>query len=712
MIGDKEHPRANDGAGHRIAIAETILARLAQDVSESPTVHQVSIVEFGSSVAIPISALTLAHTPADKGLPLRQANAAASMLKARNMEHTHTYEALAQAAEELRKMAATKSGGGPRKRHVLLVTDGRPYETGVSKEARWQRVEDATKQLTGLGADLWVVGLDDHSEYWPTDGAVWQRIAGSPHRAAQANGPFPEMQKLVNRFVNQWLGSDGVAPLPGAGDRIVLPPYLGRAVFEVHARERIAPPRVIGPGEVVVPRQGGDVPGLVSFHVAEAPLPGEYRVETPTGIAVLTLANTEAPRLTKVSPGPTSAKGMATTIRFKAGGVSSEKPMQEDIRHPISAEIEVTGPDGTTQRRPARLDGDGIFSAPWTPSATGDHQVRLNASYRGDDGKGVPLFPGQSSQTVTVSEAPLTLELASPAVTGRVAVSPGQDGIAVTLTLVEGEGGSVDTTTTIRDPASWLQAWPVDSSGVVTGAAIPVGFGDGQFHFQLPVSFDVMRGEGWLRPKPVSFRLSLAPDRVLARDGVYEMRLPPGSKHLRIHGDPLSAGPLAAAYPWWLLAVLAALAALAVVALGVVLFFALGRNWLLSLTDSRRDHDLKLSLFELNADPGCLSPVLNESVLRQSKLDLAGKVRRRKATKDPQVFQWLRVRRSWQNRGDTVTIEFQFKGDTRKRDRLVLSIGPQGRDFPPFDGENWRVSLRQTPRTGSKRFQNAGQNHN
>lgn len=711
MIGSAAHPGANDPAGHRISAAQVVLNRLAQSVDENPAVHRVSIIEFGTTVVVPVSAAEFLYSPSDRGRPLEDADRAGAALKVRDLGDTHTHEALARAVQEFATMAGkATASGGDRKRHLLLVTDGRPYaEDGKSPLIAtevWRRVTTEMAKLSAQDVTVWVVGLDQHSEYWPTDGPRWASMVGSPARVKQANGSFPDLQRLISLFVGQWLGGGTIMAMPGsAGDRVILPPYLGRVVFEIHVREPIAPPRVLAPDGRIVPLQGTAKPGLVSFHVLDAPLSGEYRVEGAGGAAVLTVADTEPPRLSRVSPGHEAAMDVATTVSFKATGMSAGGALQEDPRYPILAQIEIKGPDGKTMRLPAKLDSEGRFNVSWTPAVIGVHEFAVNARYRDNGGVEHQIFPAATPQQVTITEAPLALTFRSPDLLQRAKVPLGGEGVPVILNLIQGAAPPLaDAATLVRDPASWLAAWPTGSSGVATGPAIPVAYADGQFSFTLPVSFDLWRGEGWLRPKAVSFRLSPAPGRLAQNRQLSELKLPAGSEGLRVQGDPLSVGPLQAALPLWIPALMGLLLLTLLTAMAAVLYLIFGQAWLLRLMDARRGAPIELVLYELNGDPGCASPLLRKTLDGIRRVDLATDVRRRKPAKDPVVFQKLRIRRSWQDRGATALVEFEFKGGTGGTPYPVrLQIGQQGKDLPPHGEERWRLQLRTPPALGRLR---------
>lgn len=705
MSGNKAHPAANDPEASRLQVAKLILSRLAKSVENTALVHRVSIIEFGSTVEVPVSLLELKHNIADPGRAAADAANAGDRLVSRDLEDTHTHEALAAAATELRAMARLPDDGSPRKRHVILLTDGHPYaeagRTPLKDDEVWRLVE---REVSALGAEktpLWIVGLDSRNEYWPKDGRIWVKLAGTPSQVFRAASSYPQLPQLAETIVSKWLGTTMTLPASGKAPNLVsLPPYLGRAVFHIHAREPILPPRIIGPdGRVHAPTI--TLPSKLLVHTIEHPAAGEYRVDVPPGTAILTVASTEPPRLSKVAPGLFVGMGMASQIRFAAGNASSA-PLHEDKLYPITAKVMVAAPDGTSVQLPASLESDGTFLANWTPSALGVHSIGLDARYRpaagGDESA---LFPGSKSESVTVTKAPLALNLDSPPTGGWIAIPPGGDGLNVRLTLVEGMSTNIDAPSTmVGDAGTWLQAQPLDPSGIAIGEALPVALDpDGRFSFTIPVAFDLWRGDGWIRPKPVAFKIIAAANRLADDRNLAELRLPPGAESLRVGGNPFSAGPFPVGLPQWIKPLAAALLLAVLVAALYGTYRIFGQGALLRLKDAQQSHPLELRVYDLRRDPGCLNPALKVSLDGVSKIDLSTRIRRQKPGADPEVFSCLRIRRTWRDANRRAQVEYQFKGGTgAKTSSMQLPIDPQGRDLPPQVDETWRLVLQRASR--------------
>ena len=175
--------------------------------------------------------------------------------------------------------------------------------------------------LKAKGVGIWVVGLNDASNYWNEgDGEFWERLAGAG-RARLAETAALSISALVQEIVNEWLGSAGEA----IGNTYECPPYLRRVVFNVNFGVPRSGVRVIDPGGKELPLLSGgtaSAPGTFARFTAEDPVPGVYRVEQEPSRSYANFVEIFPPNIQRLSPGrQTSAVGS-----FGSSSATAEQP--------------------------------------------------------------------------------------------------------------------------------------------------------------------------------------------------------------------------------------------------------------------------------------------------------------------------------------------------------------------------------------------------
>ena len=152
-------------------------------------------------------------------------------------------------------------------RAVLLPTCRRPYET-EAQSLKAQQVE------------LWVVGINDASNYWNDgDGAFWESVTESPGHARLAETASSKIFTIMQDIADDWLGSKSAAL---KGDEYNCPPYLRRIVFSVNMGQPRSAVGVTDPDGQDIPASSGGPsinPGNFTRFVVDDPKIGVYKIK-------------------------------------------------------------------------------------------------------------------------------------------------------------------------------------------------------------------------------------------------------------------------------------------------------------------------------------------------------------------------------------------------------------------------------------------------
>jgi hypothetical protein len=597
------HPQPNDRYGHRIGATRAILERLAADVRGSSRVHRFSVVDFGDAAEVSWSNQVLRYDPGHPdALGRHLAIELPRRVTAKEWVGTNTPEALAAALAELRRMDAA-APLPERRRVVLLITDGRPQRPPATLEAMKGLSRARAEELLATGAELWVVALNDSSNYWlEGDGAFWEAVVGDPSRTHLAERAVPDLPRGVDRMVDTWLGlGKPVLPDPRA-ERYVAPPYLGSLAFRVSFDKPRDPAAVTisAPDGRTLPRvsTGSALSTYARFALGDPPS-GVYSLHSALR-PVYWAAEPHPPAVRRLAPAVGADLEADVRIAYRVE-LGSGRPLVPLASSPLTAAVEVSAPDGRRVSLAAAYQGDGKFVSHWRPSVPGLHLLRLSGlTQMGKRRIDVFLGARDAESTVEVSTArPLWLRLEGPDPETGLSVNPWARSARVRLVLVGSDGRQVNPRGIVARPEDWLRVEQVDRSGVALGDPVPLApDAEGHFEGNLPIDPDWWNSPGIFGLGQIRLRLrarqgALPPDRVLRG-----IALPERAEELRVAGDPLSVGPIEVELSRWL--VVAAMGvplavALALLVLGVPL---LVRWWRL-----RKQRPVELRFYDIAGDP-------------------------------------------------------------------------------------------------------------
>lgn len=672
MWGSRVHPRANDPNQHRVAAAQMILQSLAEHV-ERPTdfVHRVSVIGFGSTASVALSNHEIRYDPSNPGQAMRETSILAeNRIEGRKMGDTNTLAAFELALGELETMAEDPPRNG-RRRVVLLITDGRPYTEGRSLAAMREELRALNRDLSGAGAELWVIGLNDVSNYWNTgDGAFWEELSG-PGQTRLAETASTDIAPIASDILADWLKAGPSTTV--RGDTYTCPPYLGRLVFTVNFSEPRAQIRIVNPeGRPVSVDSRPRPPGTFARYVIDDPMPGTYRFEKERSRSYTINAVTYAPDIQRLQPARTVNLDTETRIVFQVRARARE-PIEPRPDWPIDASVEITTPSGDQKKRSATYQGNGRFAANWTPTTPGTHQVHLRGVVTMDDGTDVDVFSATGysyDEDVEVSRLrPVRLKLDVPQPTETASVPPWQDSVRVRLRLLDTDDAPVNTPSRLVEaPSTWLHLERIHRSGTALTDPVPLTpTADSAFAATLPLAVDWRTGEGWWRPGRFNIRVRPQPDRLRDKRVLGAIQLPDAIAENRVGGDPMTVANLTVRWPLWMLGG---------VLLGVLFLVAGALYWaaprmLYWLRDSWSGRRITLkigesSMIDLEAKTFPLS--------KRYRLNLDQTIRLSDGSGKEWVADTFRVRRDGSGRYVTVTVRYSWKDEPdEKKMRLRAS---------------------------------------
>lgn len=583
------HPGKNDPWQHRIGATKQIVFRLIQNAADTGAVHRFSVVEFADEAKVPLSGQVIRGRSNPAALDRVRALLETSV-SAKDWGNTNTGAALEAALGEMRTMRRSDPAG-PRRRVVLLITDGRPVVPGEAPDAVRARIRALASQFAAEGVELWVVGLNDADNYWTAgDGAFWEELAGR-NRARLAENASAAMPAIFQDVVDDWLGVHSTVV---RGDRYECPPYLRRIVFNVTFGRPRGEITILDPDNKPVARSAGGpavTPGTFSLFTVDDPAPGTYTIQRDASRAETIHVEELSAAVERLEPRGESDASVETPLVFLARKASGD-PVRVDARYPLDASVSVTDPDGRRTELPATARPDGCFAASWKPSRPGRYRAVLHGFVRLPDGTRYDVFANAAASYSPVLDVgkrhPYALRLATPDPAKGLRTVPWKDTAELRFDLLEPDGGIVQPARLVAQPDTWLTVQSLDAAGAALGAPVPLHLDPaGQFVATVPIAVAWRKGEAtWARPGALAFRVTAVPGRLRGDRYLRSIALPAGLEDRRIGGDPLSAGPIDVRLVQWLWAMVAALA----VAAAALLCWTLCTRWLPSTFIGRQDH--------------------------------------------------------------------------------------------------------------------------
>ncbi len=701
MWGSKAHPKANDKNKHRISIVENVIVRLAEQANGTPLVHRVSVVEFGGdnpvSVAVPISVLELKYNPAKPNEIVSKARrSVANVLhtRSRNMGNTNTPLAMQTTLAEFSKLKAA-SGGEPREREILFITDGRPYTYKNKLNHLQSDIKKHAKDLELSKISLWVVGLNDASNYWNTgDGVFWENVTGL-EQTRFAETSFPNIAAVVQDIVDQWLNVESLSLL---GNEYHSRPYLKRIVFNVNFSKPGAKLELLDPKGSPIPIAANTPKeGTYARYVVNSPMVGTYQLKklSPAGYKIFVEEN--APTLTFIGPHGTINQNIKNRIVFKV--MQDEQGLQELPQWPVKATVIVTAPSGHKQILPATFNGDGKYVAAWTPTEVGQHQFDFQAKVSVQTNKGpkqydlvtgsvtgsVEVLPNTQASKPAVPDNAIWLHLETPDPEEGLNLSPWAKTATVKMSLYEGEHQVTTFENLVSEPDTWLTLEVMDESGVSVSKPIALKTENEYFVAQSPI-----RLESWLFPGQLHLRFAAQPNRLPESRVLHGIWLPEAVEDKRLYGgNTMTVADIDIHLSLWVLLLLGLL--LAPLLLGLI-WISIDRLLpCLSIRGEDQGRTVNLMIYDGLDDPSAVSA---------KKILITGQCRRkldeqiRLTIEDKSLFaEYFHLRRSPNPNLPMVTVRYRWQGeDKHKEHRLTLS-GKTPKNLEGVPSGNYMVAL-------------------
>ena len=600
----------NDRYAHRIGQSKNLIYRLAEHVEGTPLVHRVSVIDFGDTASVALSNHLLRFDPADPGGALRKTKAVVEQVVIeRPLINTNTADAMRLALLEYAKMDAAQTLAD-RRRVLLLISDGRPYLPGRLTSDLQAAVQTEAQSLKARNVELWVVGINDGSNYWNEgDGAFWESVTGSPGHARLAETASSKIFTVMQDIADNWLGSKSAAL---KGDEYNCPPYLRRIVFSVNMGQPHSAVGVADPDGQDIPASSGGPsahPGNFTRFVVDDPKIGVYKIKRDPTRSYSWRVEETAADIKRLSPARATGLEAPARILFQARD-NKGSPLEMLNEYPINGVVVITPPSGSPIELKTDYLGNGKFGVNrWQPPALGTYRVRIKGLVKLKDGSEVDVFQSNASsydEVLAVNNLRayfLRLENPAPASGFRVMKPASEDELR--FVVVDAKGNKVPNLAgLVTNPASWLTLDLVDKSGAALGGPpLPLSLSaDGTFSTRLPMRLDWLHGEGWWSPGNLNIRLSEQSGRIAAGNYLDSIQLSPDEETQRIGGDPLALA-LMVRFSWITLGV--ALFIASVIA-GAAVFLVLRRGLpkgMLWVADQYKGRTVALKIYDADLDP-------------------------------------------------------------------------------------------------------------
>jgi von Willebrand factor type A domain-containing protein len=604
-----QNPR-NDRYAHRIGQSKNLIYRLAEHVEGTSLVHRVSVIDFGDTASVALSNHVIRYNPSDPGGALRDTKAVIERVVVdKPLRNTNTADALHLALGEYAKMDAAQSLPG-RRRVLLVITDGRPDLPGRSRPDLQAAVRAEAQSLKAQKVELWVVGINDASNYWNDgDGAFWESVTELPGHARLAETASSKIFTIMQDIADDWLGSKSSAL---KGDEYNCPPYLRRIVFSVNMGQPRSAVGVTDPdGQDIPPSSGGPGvnPGNFTRFVVDDPKIGVYKIKRDPTRSYSWRVEETAADIKRLAPAKATGLEAPARILFQARNNKGD-PLAMLAEYPINGVVTIAPPSGSPVELKADYLGDGKFSVSrWQPPGLGTYRVRLKGLVKLKDGSEVDVFQSNASsydETLEVNNLHpyfIRLEDPEPATGFRVMRPSSESGLKFVVVDVKGNRVT-DLAKLVKDPATWLQLDLVDKSGVTLGGpSLPLSLtSDGAFSATVPAQLKWLSGEGWWTSGRLNIRLSEQPGRITTGNYLDSIQLSAKEEDQRIGGDPLALALVVRFH--WIILLAVAIVLLALVAVAVFLAIRLlFPKIYIRLVDYRLGRTVLIRIYNADLDP-------------------------------------------------------------------------------------------------------------
>jgi len=377
----------------RIYTAQYLIDYMAFDNSYVNPIrtNRVLVIGFGSSgkthVMVPL-------TPLNNDVEVKQAK---SLINAEYLGETSFLSAFELIRQEFPSSTDDELVNGLRRRSIVVITDGGPYEDGpvdfdeyFAKLGAFYSAELGTQHYP-----TYVIGIDKNDVYWSRVEHLWENHVTGKGNAQRVN-TVDEVNKKVVQMICPFLNSTGTGTecrLMELGDHFI-PPYAQSVSFsffkyDINAHVtlyRPMPSGETGGKEVVTDPADADVLDYKAtprdqFYVMGTPTPGCWRSERRgTGkVDVFTqIVFNDMLMVIPASRHPVIAPLEFEFLLQDAGG----NPIDELGDFPISLNAELTSPDGVAQPVAIEKVRPGLYASRQgvLPRATGTYTLTLEGT--------------------------------------------------------------------------------------------------------------------------------------------------------------------------------------------------------------------------------------------------------------------------------------------------------------------------------------------
>lgn len=355
--------QTTDRSGLRAKAAEFFVEYLRSWASVRQD-HRLGVVNFGSDA------------PSEKSVPLQPVVAASGAIKqaieqiqqqvaAQHLGHTMFVSALGEAKRLLEEANAFTPDRQPA---LIILTDGEPDDGLKPKkplDSFFREIENYIGQnLPREKVPIYVVAIDQHNQYWPSNRPYWERLCKRAVRIESTDRE--ELIPVYMQVLGDLLGFEWKEV---TAQQVELPPYLERVSFTLLKLDPAVKLRILDPtGQELSPqppkviRQTGKGEREYEIYSIGDPQPGSWTVEpvTPGGQRFLGRMKIYQHSLfvTTIvhSPHPLHPQGkpMSFNLEFRR---RDGKPVAEIPGYPLRIWAKVLTPSAHEQgRAPQQVD--------------------------------------------------------------------------------------------------------------------------------------------------------------------------------------------------------------------------------------------------------------------------------------------------------------------------------------------------------------------
>jgi uncharacterized protein YegL len=355
--------QTTDPSGLRVKAAEFFIEYLRSWASIRQD-HRLGVVNFGSTA------------PPDKSIPLQPVGSASDNIKqaieqihqqvtSQHLGHTMFVSALREAKRLLDEANAFTPDRQPA---LIILTDGEPDDGVRPKkplEYFFREIENYISENLPRGkVPIYVVAIDQHNQYWPSNRPYWERLCKRAVRieSAEREALIPVYMQVIGDLLGfEWQEV--------TAQQVQLPPYLERVSFTLLKLDPAVRLRILDPnGKEVSPQspgvlhQTGEGGREYEIYSITDPQPGSWTVEpvTPGGQRFLGQVKIYQHSLfvTTIVHSPRAlhpqGKPMSFKLEFRR---RDEKPVEEISGYPLRIWAKVLTPSARERgRAPQQVD--------------------------------------------------------------------------------------------------------------------------------------------------------------------------------------------------------------------------------------------------------------------------------------------------------------------------------------------------------------------